>query len=207
MLSQREHQEKRQKLIDSTIQLVAERGIGDISTKNIGLVSGINEAYIYRYFESKEDLLVKAFSYVDNGFLGMILENHPILQYESVEYEERCRLLFNACWRFIRSHPRKLVFYVRYYYFAFFEKYSAQEHERRYAVLMEKMQPAFPDSVSVSMLLHYILDNLLGMAVKHLNDPEEKAEETAEACFRLIFAVVRACIKEEKIHKPEGEKA
>ena len=97
MLSQREHQEKRQKLIDSTIQLVAERGIGDISTKNIGLVSGINEAYIYRYFESKEDLLVKAFSYVDNGFLGMILENYPILQYESVEYEERCRLLFNAC--------------------------------------------------------------------------------------------------------------
>ncbi|MDQ9708155.1 TetR family transcriptional regulator, partial [Acinetobacter baumannii] len=43
----------------------------DISTRNISSDAGVNDAYIYRYFENNEDLLVQAY----------LLENHKFMHH------------------------------------------------------------------------------------------------------------------------------
>ena len=45
---------------------------------------------IYRFFESKEDLIAKSFEYVDDEFLGVILENFPVLTYYSEVHFLKC---------------------------------------------------------------------------------------------------------------------
>jgi len=55
MLSTKEHEQKTAALMDGAVRSVALYGLENASTKTISACCGINEAYIYRYFESKEE--------------------------------------------------------------------------------------------------------------------------------------------------------
>ena len=72
---------------------------------------------------------------------------------------------------------------------------------QRYAGLIEKMKPAFPETADVKVILHHILDSLLGMAMKQINDPEESDEAAAEKSFELLFSVVKNYINQELLNK------
>lgn len=61
MLSPKEHEQKTAALMDGAVRSVALYGLENASTKTISACCGLNEAYIYRYFESKEDLQAKTF--------------------------------------------------------------------------------------------------------------------------------------------------
>ena len=53
--------------------------------------------------------------------------------------------------------------------------------------------------------MHHILDTLLGEAMKQLNNPRASNDEIAERNFKLIFSVIRAYIKSEKINSIDNE--
>lgn len=196
---------RRRELISAAIKVIAENGLENTATNMICAESGINVAYIYRFFESKEDLIAKSFEYVDDEFLGVILENFPVLNCYSIDFEMRCRVLFMKCWNFLMTHKEQTVFYVRYYYSSSFQKYARTEHMQRYKVLLEKMKTAFPESTDVESVMHHILDTLLGEAMKQLNNPRAGNDEIDERNFKLIFSVIRAYIKSEKINSSDVE--
>ncbi len=52
--------ELRRKLIDGTIQVIAQHGLDKATTKQISLATNINEVYIYRCFKDKEDMFARA---------------------------------------------------------------------------------------------------------------------------------------------------
>lgn len=64
---------------------------------------------------------------------------------------------------------------------------------------------AFPESTDVDSVMHHILDTLLGEAMKQLNNPRAGNDEIAERNFKLIFSVIRAYIKSEKINSIDVE--
>lgn len=144
MLSPKEHEQKTAALMDGAVRSVALYGLENASTKTISACCGINEAYIYRYFESKEDLLAKTFEREDKLFLDMILDNFPVLSYESIDYEVRCRLLFMRCWKYVTGRPSELKFYMRYYHSLMYNTYSFVNHTKQYSILVDKLRSAFP---------------------------------------------------------------
>ena len=210
MLSPKEHEQKTAALMDGAIRSVALYGLENASTKTISACCGINEAYIYRYFESKEDLLAKAFEREDKLFLEMILDNFPVLSYESLDYEVRCRLLFRRCWSYIIGRPAELKFYMRYYHSLMYHTYSFVNHTKQFSVLVDKMRTAFPaDEKGVELILRHILDTLLNMAMMYVSDPDGiDPDEAADMNFRMIFSVVKEFISKSKLAaKPEGTPA
>ena len=66
-------QETRQTLIAKTISVIANEGLDKTTTKAITQGTGINEAYIYRNFKSKEDLLSKTFDELDEELVNKSL--------------------------------------------------------------------------------------------------------------------------------------
>ena len=50
-------------LMNSAIHVVSEQGIHKATTKALAQNSGVNEAYIYRLFSGKEDLLKQTFDH------------------------------------------------------------------------------------------------------------------------------------------------
>ncbi len=188
----------RQELIQGTVETVAALGLENTTTNAICKTCGVNVAYIYRFFSDKEDLIAKAFGVVDTQFLEQILANYTVLNYESIDYEARCHVLFMKCWDYLMAHPKEITFYVRYYYSSSFQKYACAEHMRRYIGLFDKMKTAFPDTVDVKTVLHHILDTLLSEATKQINSPSEDSNTAATKTFFLIFSVVKNYVKQDK---------
>lgn len=186
-------------LFHGAMKTVASLGLENTTTSAICRISGVNVAYIYQYFASKEDLLARAFGVADEEFLEVILKNYTVLHYESIDYESRCRVLFMKCWDHLMAHPDALVFYVRYYYSASFQKYASADHMERYRVLFEKMKTAFPKTTDVRAVMHHILDTLLREAMQQVNDPKEDSSIAATLVFRLIFSVVKSYVKQDKL--------
>lgn len=189
MLSQQAHEQKKAALMQATMRAVAENGMENTSTRAISQLCGINEVYIYRYFQNKEDMIARVFDYADERFLRYLLQEFPVMDYREMEYEMRCRLLFTRCWNYLLENPDRLLFYVRYYCSSSFKKYSYDTHRKRFAVLIEKMKPACRADVNAETVLHHLLDTLLDQARRQITDPQDAAQ-TAEDTFWLLFSVL-----------------
>ena len=187
--------ELRQKLIDGTIHVIAKDGLDRASTKQIGLATATNEAYIYRLFESKEDLLTKTFTALDEELVSKALLHLPVMYMHDIEFETRCRFYFVAVWDFLLGNREKCLAFIRYYYSPYFARCSSEEHTQRFLPLVKKFSDAFLDESNVWMILNHILTTMLDFAVKVYDGAVPNDEDTSEHVFRLIYASVRQYFK------------
>lgn len=190
MLSQEVHQRQRQALIEGTVKSVVQYGMRDTSARTIGALSGVNEVYIYHYFENMDDLISKTFDMADDGFLSVILESFPVMSYETLGFDKRCRELFHSCWQYIMDHKDWLLFYINYYYSAMFQRLSYEKHMKRYEIMLEKLKPACHPNAVVQTVLHHILDTLLNQARNQIMHPQDEAQAENDA-FHLVLSVVK----------------
>ena len=116
--------EIRRRLIDGTIHVIAKDGLDKASTKQIGIATSTNEAYIYRCFDDKEDMFARAFDALDDELADKVMQHLPVMYMHEIEYELRCRFFFSAVWKFLLGNRDKCLTYVRYYYSPYFSKYS-----------------------------------------------------------------------------------
>ena len=133
----------RQAFIQSAIRVVARVGLDKTTTKAIAADAGLNEAYIYRCFESKEDLLRAAFHMADVNFASIIRQNLFHMKNSDLPWKERAFRLWSACWRFVLESRDVCAFYLRYYYSANCRKYAYEEHLQYFQELIAMTAPAF----------------------------------------------------------------
>ena len=183
--------ELRQRLIDGTIHVIAREGLDKASTKQIGLATSINEAYIYRCFEDKEDMFAKAFASLDDELVAKAMQHVPVMYMQELEYEMRCWVFFTSVWKFLLGNRDKCLTFIRYYYSPYFSRCSAEDHRKRYMALVEKFRDAFRDEANVWMLLNHILNVMLDFAVKVFDGAVPDNNSTAEHVFRLIYGSVK----------------
>lgn len=195
------HQNVRNRLIENTIRIIAENGFDKTTTKAIVSGTDINEAYIYRDFSDKEDLFVKVFDKLDEELLAKLMQHLPVMYMQELEYELRCRVFFDAIWKFLINNREKCLAFVRYYYSPYFKKYSAVAHKQRYRPLVEKFSEAFIGEADVWMILNHILNVMLDFAVKVHNEQMPKDEIYAEHVFRVIYRSVEQYFKKEEVSK------
>ena len=190
------HYDVQSRLIDRTIIVIAENGLDKTTTKAIVKGTDINEAYIYRYFSDKEDLLSHVFDTLDEELVAKVMQHLPVMYMRELEYELRCRVFFEAVWKFLLGNKEKCLAFVRYYYSPYFTKYSAENHKRRYVPVVEKFKEAFKDEADVWMILNHILNVMLDFAVKAHNGQMSKEDSYVEHVFLVIYASVKQYFRE-----------
>lgn len=190
--------EIRLRLIDGTIHVIAKDGLDKASTKQIGIATSTNEAYIYRCFVDKEDLLTKVFDALDEELLTKTMQFIEVMYVPEIDFEIRCRLYFSSIWSFLLENRDKCLTYVRYFYSPYFTKYSADVHKKRFAPLVAKFEIAFKNEADVWMILNHILNVMLDFAIKVHNGQMTGEGNYAEHVFRVIYASVRQYFKNEK---------
>ena len=191
-------EELRRKLIDGTIHVIAKEGLDGASTKQIGLATSINEAYIYRCFEDKEDMFAKTFASLDDELVNKAMQHVPVMYMQEMEYEMRCWVFFTSVWKFLLGNRDKCLAFIRYYYSPYFQRYSAEEHKKRYLPLVDKFRDAFRDEANVWMILNHILTTMLDFAVKVYDGAVPDNDDTAEHVFRLIYHSIRQYFKKKE---------
>lgn len=182
--------EIRHRLIGGVIQVIAQEGLDKASTKQIGIATATNEAYIYRCFADKDDMFVKAFDCLDEELFHTTMKYIDVMYMKSLEYELRCRFYFSAVWEFMIGNRNKCLTYVRYYYSPYFSKFSVQAHKKRFAPLVAKFKAAFNDDADVWMILNHILNVMLDFAIKVHNGQMSNEDNYAEHVFRVIYRSV-----------------
>lgn len=184
------HFDVRSTLIEQTIKVVADEGFDKATTKAIVGDTGINEAYIYKYFKDKYDLLTATFSALDEELYSKAMHYVSVMNMPNVDFESRCQLFFTAVWQFLLGNREKCITYVRYYNSPYFRKYSLDEHKSRYLPLVSKFSAAFRAEANTWMILHHILETMLGFAIKVFNGELENNEDTATHVFILVYGTV-----------------
>ena len=190
------HYDVQSRLIGQTIIVIAENGLDKTTTKAIVKGTDINEAYIYRYFSDKEDLLSHVFDTLDEELVAKVMQHLPVMYMRELEYELRCRVFFEAVWKFLLGNKEKCLAFVQYYYSPYFTKYSAESHKRRYIPVVEKFKEAFKDEADVWMILNHILNIMLDFAVKAHNGQMPKEDSYVEHVFLVIYASVKQYFRE-----------
>jgi len=185
------YDEIRQSLIDGTIRVIAEKGLDRASTKQIGLATSLNEAYIYRCFENKQDMFAKTFAVLDEELLAKTMQYVDVMFSTDIEFVQRCRSYFFWVWTFLVGNRDKCLTYMRYFYSPYFTRYSAEDHKKRFVPLLTKFHDAFKDEADVWMILNHILNVMLDFAVKVHNDQMPDNDVYAEHVFRVIYASVK----------------
>lgn len=75
----------RLKLIDGTIHVIARDGLDKATTKSIGEKTSINQAYIYRHFEDKEDMFAKTFESLDEELVNKAMQHVSVRKVITVD--------------------------------------------------------------------------------------------------------------------------
>ncbi len=189
-------QNMKETLLARTITVIASSGLDKTTTKAIVTGTGINEAYIYRNFSDKEDLLSKAFEEVDREIVAKAMEHISVMYMREMDYETRCRYFFFYMWKYLLDNKEKCLTYIRYYYSPYFRKYSAESHKQRYEGLVVTFEDVFAPDVDAWMLINHILNIMLDFAIKVFDGELPNDDNTSTQVFRLIYYSIRAYFKE-----------
>lgn len=186
-------------LIRSTISVIANEGLDKTTTKAIVRGTGINEAYIYRFFYDKEDLLAKAFAVLDEELVAKVMEHVEIMWEKELDYDLRCRLFFDEVWKFLMENKEHCLAYVRYYYSPYFQKNSAWEHKKRFLPAVAKFNVAFRDEADTWMILNHIQNVMFDFAVKVFDGELPNDEDNVKHVFLVIYNSVRYYFRREEV--------
>ena len=197
------HLNVRDRLIENAVRIIAENGFDKTTTKAIVSGTDINEAYIYKYFDDKENLFVSVFENLDKELLNTLMQSISVIYMSELDIKLRCRMFFDAIWKLMLDNKENCLAFVRYYYSPYFSKYSADKHKQLYEPLMEKLKPIFIDEANVWMILNHVLNVMLDFAVKVHNNQMPEKDNYSEHVFRVVYHSIEQYFKKEKVTDDE----
>lgn len=93
-----EQREIQQTFIRSAIRVIARKGLVKATTKAIAADAGLNEAYIYKCFKGKDELLAEALHDRDEGLAVFLRREFPNVLAETSPWRDRCFHLWEKTW-------------------------------------------------------------------------------------------------------------
>lgn len=187
----------KQVFIESAVRVVARDGLDKATTKAIAADAGLNEANIYRCFESKEDLLCAAFHMEDVNFAYFLKQNLHVMHVQNTTWKDRALQLWSVRWRFILERRDDCLFYLQYYYSANCRKYAYEEHLKCFQEMFTTMEQTFKPEANVNMVLHQVFDTMLSFAARVLGGEMPDDDATTQWAFEQIYSFVVPNVREE----------
>lgn len=198
-----EQQNIKQAFIDSAVRVVARDGMEKATTKAIAAEAKLNEAYIYKCFPSKDELLSEALHMEDVNFANFLQKTLPIMHMPGFSWKERAYILWKKIWEFVLHKPADCIFYIRYYYSASCRAHAYDVHLACYKPLIEKAAKTFRPGTNMDMLIHQIFSTMLFFASRVMNGEMENSEETTTWAFEQIYSFVVPNVRAEVLEEED----
>lgn len=182
-------------LMNSAIHVVSEQGIHKATTKALAQNSGVNEAYIYRLFSGKEDLLKQTFADLDNQLVRFLSDLIDDYQQRDTDAEQAIRDIVLDLWHFILSDCEKCQFFIRYYYSQHFLDYSVDERRQAYLPIIERLQPMMLPDVDVWEEINHVYDVLFPTAARVLRGELQNNAALEKTILRRLQAFLLSMLR------------
>lgn len=194
------------RIIFATMKAVRQYGLEGVRIQNVSALAGISPGAIYRYFDSKEQMIVECFTYVDKQ-AAMIFDHlkfNPLTLL--TDPMGAVKSLWLPYFRFWVAHPDETIFYHRFRDSAFFPKYDKERdvsYFNTFVGMVRAFQKMFPrlKKINQDLLWLHVLTSTVMYAKYVVEGVLPDNEETEETVFMLLSTGLSGYIKPEKAKK------
>ena len=195
--------------MSAAMKAVRQYGLEGMRIQNVSDLAGISPGALYRYFESKDQLIIECFTYVDKQAAAIFehLSFNPLTML--VDPIGAVKKLWLPYFRFWVAHPDETVFYHRFRDSTFFPKYDRNRDVGYFSVfigMVRIFKEVFPglDRMNQDLLWLHILTSTV-MYAKYVAEGVLPAnQETEDAVFQLLTSGLSAYLKPEKAQRKRG---
>lgn len=196
----------RTRIISATMKAVRQYGLEGMRIQNVSDLAGISPGALYRYFDSKDQLLEECFTYVDKQAAAIFdhVKFNPLTLV--IDPMGAVRSLWQPYFRFWLAHPDETVFYHRFRDSAFFPKYDENRDSGYFSAfvgmvrLFLKVFPALRP-ISHDLLWLHILTSTVMYAKYVVEGTLPDNQETEDTIFQLLTTGLSGYLKPEKPKK------
>ena len=188
-------------LIGNTIHLIAAGGFEKATTKEITHVATLpdvkmNEVYIYRLFESKQNLYETAFVTLDTELMQACKRGVEAVGGFQTDTKVRMYEFFNSAWRFVMRNEERCRCYVRYYYSTYYRGGAVENHKKNFRSVVAEFAPLFKEEADVSAIMHSVFTTFLDFAIRVFNGDLEDSEINRPHIFNVLYSMMATYFKD-----------
>lgn len=179
------------RIMSAAMKVVRQYGLEGMRIQNVSDLAGISPGALYRYFESKDQLIIECFTYVDRQAAAIFdqLSFNPLTML--VDPIGAVKKLWLPYFRFWVAHPDETVFYHRIRDSAFFPEYDRTRdisYFGSFVCMVQAFQQVFPGIRQINqdlLWLHVLTTTVL--YAKYVAEGVLRADqETEETVFQLL---------------------
>lgn len=193
----------KQVFLKSAIRVVARDGLDKATTKAIAKEARLNEAYIYKCYSGKDELLDDALIMEDVNFAELLDEVMPIMHDSRLPWKSRAFILWKRSWDFILEEPDDCIFYIRFYFASLGPGSVYRKHLESYRPLIRKVTPSFRPNTNMDMVIHQIFCTMLFFASRVMDGDLENNDETTLQTFEQVYCFIVPHIRPELLEYEE----
>lgn len=187
----------KQLFLKSAVHVVAQEGLDKVTTKAIAKEANLNEAYIYKCYSGKDELLNEALHMEDENFATLLHQLLPVMHDPSLPWKSRAFVLWKRSWDFILEERDDCIFYIRFYFASIGLNTVYRKHLESYQPLIEKVRPSFKPGTNMEMVIHQIFCTMLFFASRVMDGDLANNEETTRFTFEQIYCFIVPHIRPE----------
>lgn len=196
----------RTRIIFAAIRAVRQYGLEGVRIQNVSELAGVSSGAIYRYFDSKDQLLVECFTYVDRQAAAIFehLKFNPLVML--ADPVGAIKRLWLPYFRFWTSHPDETVFYHRFRDSAFFPKYDKSRdvtYFKTFIGMVHTFKKVFPglNRINQDLLWLHVLTSTVMYAKYVVEGTLPNNQETEDTVFQLLTTGLSGYLKPDKPQK------
>lgn len=188
------------RIIYAAMKAVCQYGLEGVRIQNVSKLAGISPGALYRYFDSKDQMLVECFTYVDRQAAAIF--DHLTFSPATMLTDPMgaVKSLWLPYFRFWTSHPDETVFYHRFRDSAFFPKYDRTRDFTyfntfiRMVHLFKKVFPAL-DQMNQDLLWLHVLTSTVMYAKYVVEGTLPNSQDTEDTIFQLLTTGLSGYLK------------
>lgn len=192
------------------MKAVRQYGLEGVRIQNVSDLAGITPGAVYRHFDSKEQLIVECFTYVDKQAAAIFerLTLNPLTML--ADPMGAVKSLWLPYFRFWVGHPDETIFYHRFRDSAFFPKYDKSRdvsYFNTFIGMVRLFQTVFPSlkRMNQDLLWLHVLTSTVMYAKYVVEGTLPEGRETEDTVFQLLTTGLSGYLKPEKSKKKKKE--
>lgn len=196
----------RTRIMSATMKAVRQYGLEGVRIQNVSELAGISPGALYRYFDSKEQLLIECFTHIDMQAAAIFdhLRFNPLNLL--ADPMGAVKSLWLPYFRFWVAHPDETVFYHHFRDSAFFPEYDRKRDVNyfdSFVGMVRMFRKVFPGLVEMNqdLLWLHVLTSTVLYAKYVVEGVLPNNAETEESVFQLLSTGLSGYLKAEKPKK------
>ncbi len=191
---------KRGDIMEATMRIVAEEGLTAMSTRSAAKRASVSDGLMYRFFESKDELLYSCFEEVHKEIAALFTDLPQQVDEQMIaglSQKQRLYMVRNVWmtyFHFLIQNDYRTLFYFEYRNSSYIKQIRAKDKEARdtyfkgFADVMEIAEKIFgiQDRISSEIWWSYILDTSGIFAGRIIRGEIENNEKSIEQIWKIM---------------------